>query len=64
MFSRIRDRIAKLEEQILPKPRVFVFFRVEEPDLAPYAEQLAAFKAAKGVGPHDIVAEVSFTFDA
>ncbi len=64
MFSRIHDRIAKLEEQILPKPRVFVFFRVEEPDLAPYAEQLAAFKAAKGVGPHDIVAEVSFTFDA
>jgi hypothetical protein len=28
MFSRIRDRIAKLEEQILPKRRVFVFFRV------------------------------------
>jgi hypothetical protein len=64
MFSRIRDRIAKLEEQILPKPRIFVFFRAEEPDLAPYAEQLAAFKAEKGVGQHDIVAEVSFTFDA
>jgi hypothetical protein len=24
MFSRIRDRIAKLEEQILPKRRVFM----------------------------------------
>jgi hypothetical protein len=33
-----------------------VFFRVEEPDLPPYAEQLAAFKAEKGVGPHDILA--------
>jgi hypothetical protein len=62
MFSRIHDRIAKLEEQILPKRRVFVFFRVEEPDLPPYAEQLAAFKAEKGVGPHDILAEVVFTF--
>jgi hypothetical protein len=64
MFSRIRDRIAKLEEQILPKPRVFVFFRAGEPGIPAYAEQLAAFKAEKGVGQHDIVAEVSFTFDA
>ena len=60
MFSRIRDRIAKLEEQILPKPRVFVFFRAEEPDLAPYAEQLAAFKAEKGVSPHDTLVVVTF----
>jgi hypothetical protein len=62
IFSRIRDRIAKLEEQILPKRRVFVFFRIEEPDLPPYAEQLAAFKAEKGVGRHDILAEVVSTF--
>jgi len=27
-----------------------VFFRAEEPGLPPYAEQLAAFKAEKGVG--------------
>lgn len=51
MFSRIRDRIVKLEEQILPKRRVFVFFRDEDdPDLPLYAEQLAAFKAEKGEG--------------
>jgi hypothetical protein len=62
MFARIRDRVAKLEEQILPKRRVFVFFRVEEPDLPPYAEQLAAFKAEKGVGPRDILAGVVLTF--
>jgi hypothetical protein len=42
---------------------VFVFFRAEEPGLPPpYAEQLAAFKAEKGVGPHDILAEVVLTF--
>jgi hypothetical protein len=62
MFSRIRDRIAKLEEQILPKRRVFVFFRVEEPDLPPYAEQPAAFKAEKGVGLRGTLVEVVFTF--
>ena len=64
MPSRLSDRLKHLEAQILPQPRVFVFFRAEEPDLPPYAEQLAAFKAEKGVGPHDIVAEVTFTFDA
>ena len=44
--------------------RIFVSFRAEGPDLPLYAEQLAAFKAEKGVGQQDIVAEVSFTFDA
>jgi hypothetical protein len=58
------SQIGRFEEQILPKRRVFVFFRVEEPDLAPYAEQLAAFKAEKGVGPHDTLVEVTLTFDA
>jgi hypothetical protein len=43
---------------------VFVFFRAEDPDLPPYAEHLAAFKAEKGVGPHDILVEVTLTFDA
>jgi hypothetical protein len=48
--------------QIMPQARVFVFFRAEDPDLPPYAEQLAAFKAEKGVGPHDTLVEVTFTF--
>jgi hypothetical protein len=60
--SRIRDRLERLEDRILPKRRVFVFFRAEEPDLLPYSEQLAAFKAEKGVGPHDILISVVFTF--
>ena len=46
----------------MPQARVFVFFRAEDPDLPPYAEQLAAFKAEKGVGPHDTLVEVTFTF--
>ena len=50
--------------QIMPQARVFVFFRAEEPGLPPYAEQLAAFKAEKGVGPHDTLVEVTLTFDA
>jgi hypothetical protein len=29
-----------------------------------HAEQLAAFKTEKGVGPRDIVVAVVFTFDA
>ena len=62
MFSRLRDRLARLEEQILPKRRVFAFFRAEEPDFPPYPEQLAAFKAEKGVGPHDTLVEVVLRF--
>jgi hypothetical protein len=30
MFSRIRDRLERLECLILPKGRVLVFFRVEQ----------------------------------
>ena len=41
-----------------------MFFRAEEPGLPPYAEQLAAFKAEKSVGPHDTLVEVTLTFDA
>ena len=37
----------------MPRGGVPVLFRAEDPSLAPYAEQLAAFKAEKGVGPHD-----------
>ena len=43
---------------------VFVFFRVEEPGLPPYAGQLAAFKVENAVGPHDTLVEVTLTFDA
>jgi hypothetical protein len=64
MPSRLSARLKALEAQIAPQGRVFVFFRAEGPDLPPYAEQLAAFKAEKGVGPHDILAEVTLTFDA
>jgi hypothetical protein len=49
---------------VTPQGCVFVFFRAEEPGLPPYAEQLAAFKAEKGVGPHDTLVEVTLTFDA
>jgi hypothetical protein len=62
MIPRVRDRLRALEAQILPVPQIYVFFRVEEPDLPPYAEQLAVFKAEKSVRPHDILAEVVVTF--
>jgi hypothetical protein len=64
MFSHIHDRLKRLEGQIMPQARVFVFFPAEEPGLPPHAEQLAAFKAEKGVGPHDTLVEVTLTFDA
>ena len=47
----------------MPRGRVPVLFRAEDPSLAPYTEQLAAFKAEKGVGPHDTL-QVVFAFDA
>ena len=50
MFSRIRDPL-ELEDRIMPRGCVLVLFRAEDPSLPPYAEQLAAFKAVKGVGP-------------
>jgi hypothetical protein len=49
---------------VTPQGRIFVFFRAEGPDLPPYAEQLASFKAEKGLGPHDTLVEVTLTFDA
>ena len=61
MTSRIRDRIAKLEEQLLPPPAARVFFIVIE-DQSPLTsdEQLAAFKAEKCVAPHDHLVVVTF----
>jgi hypothetical protein len=41
---------------------MFAMFRFEEPDLPPYAEQLAAFKAENSIGPHDTIRAVVFTF--
>jgi hypothetical protein len=45
------------------KARALARTVAEEPGLPPYAEQLAAFKAEKGVGPHDTLITVTFTFD-
>ena len=58
MRSRLNDRLKRLEAKILPKGRVLVFFRFDEPDPRSYDERLAAFKAEKGVGPSDTVATV------
>jgi hypothetical protein len=64
MISRLSDRIKRLEATIAPQSRIFVFFATESEDLPPYAEQLAQFKDEKGVGPHDTLVTVVFTFDA
>jgi hypothetical protein len=53
--------LAKLEAQLSPKQRVFVFFAEEG---SPHAEQLEGFKAERLVGPHDILVAVSFHFNA
>jgi hypothetical protein len=59
---RIRDRLKALESSLTPKERrILVHFSEEG---APPAEQLAQFKAEKGVGPHDTLVTVVFTFDA
>ena len=47
-----------------PQGRIFVSFRAEGPDLPLYAEQLASFRAEKGVCPHDTLVEVTLTLDA
>ena len=51
-----------LRAQLKPPGRVFVFFRVEKPDLPPCAEHLAAFKAENNVGPNDALHKVTVTF--
>jgi hypothetical protein len=66
MFSRnsrsIRDRLTLLETQLKPPGRVLVFLRFESPDLPPYAEHLAAFKAENNVGPNDALHTVRIIF--
>jgi hypothetical protein len=65
MFSRMRQRLARLEQAIIPKGRVFTFLWYAT-DATPgsYAEQLAAFKARNGVGLRDKVVEVRIMFGA
>jgi hypothetical protein len=60
--SRILDRVERLESQIKPKGRMFVFFSYEETDPSTYAEQLASFKSENNVGPNDNLHTVAFTF--
>ena len=62
MPSRLNDRLKHLEAQILPQRRVLVFLRFESPDLPPYAEHLAAFKAENNVGPNDALHTVRVNF--
>jgi hypothetical protein len=54
MFSRIRDRLAKLEARVTPhERRVFVCMD----------EDVGAFKSTNAVAPHDILVHVIFTED-
>jgi hypothetical protein len=66
MFSRnsrkIRDRLTLLEAQLKPPGRMCVFVTFESPDLPPYAEHLAAFKAENNVGPNDALHTVRIIF--
>jgi hypothetical protein len=64
MNSSFRTRLEQLEAKIAPKPASFVFIHFEdgEPDAPSRADQLAAFKAQRGVGPSDLIHTVTVTF--
>jgi hypothetical protein len=64
MFSRIRDRLKRLEVQIAPKTKAFVFisFDAGEPGTPSREDRLAAFKAEHGIAPSYLIHEVSITF--
>jgi hypothetical protein len=64
--TSLRSRIERLESQIAPPSRVFVFTGAPhaDDDDRSHAERLAQFKSEKGVGPHDTLVTVVFTFDA
>jgi hypothetical protein len=64
MFLRMRQRVDRLEREIIPKGRVLALVWDGTSPLGPYAEQLAAFKARNDVGPRDTLVEVVITFDA
>jgi hypothetical protein len=61
MIPRLRDRLAHLEAQIMPPPAARVFY-ITMDDQVPFThdEQLAAFKAEKGVTPYDHLIVFSF----
>jgi len=58
MTSRLRNRIAALELAIKPSGRDFFVPLDNDPDGPTYDEQIAAFKIAHGVGPHDKVRRI------
>jgi hypothetical protein len=65
MLARLNDRLKQLEAKLAPKGRHFVFTHFVDdkgPDAPSRDEQLAAFKAERGVGPNDTVHTVSFIF--
>jgi hypothetical protein len=64
MLARTRDRLARLETEILPRPRAFVFFSFDagEADAPSRDEQLSAFKADCGLAPGDLIHEVTVIF--
>jgi hypothetical protein len=64
MNSSFRTRLEQLEAKIAPKARnlVFIHFEDGEPDAPSRADQLAVFKAERGVGPSDLIHEVTVTF--
>jgi hypothetical protein len=64
MLARTRARIARLEAEILPRPRAFVFFSFDagEADAPSRDDRLAAFRAKHAVAPSDLIHEVSFRF--
>lgn len=59
---RLLDRVERLETQLKPKGRMFVFLSYEETDPPTYAGRLAAFKVENNIGPHDTLHTVSLTF--
>jgi hypothetical protein len=64
VLARTRDRLARLETEILPRPRAFVFFSFDagEADAPSRDEQLSAFKADCGLAPGDLIHEVTVIF--
>jgi hypothetical protein len=64
MIARLNERLRLLEEKIAPKGRHFVFthFVDGKPDASSRDEQLAAFKAERGVDPNDHLHTVTVTF--
>jgi hypothetical protein len=62
MLSRIRDRLKRLEGQIMPPSARLPCSSKPRSQASRPNEQLAAFKAEKGVGPHDTLVTVTFTF--